>query len=236
MKAPPKTARMAFPKNVAMTAPATSYNAIQRVQRGTNRPVGKIRGKIIKQLRATILAELKTHSQAGWRTTRMNGSGVLCSGKVATITEAKSTIQSLVFCQNSPAAVSNKTSDGIPICRAANQPYRSSVRPRVSSASTWSGRRGSAKPTGGPGQPTTCSPASVRRICCLSVHGSSSQTVDSKSRTARKPSAYMTVSTVNPTVHASRAMRSQRPPKIVLGALSGTATSSLVCGTGVEID
>jgi hypothetical protein len=72
----PGISRMEFRNNIAMTAPASTNNTIQRVQRGTNRPVGKISGKLRKELRATMLARSKAHSQAGWRTASVKGSGI----------------------------------------------------------------------------------------------------------------------------------------------------------------
>src|SRR6188474_2700843 len=97
---------MEFRNSVTITAPAISNNTIQRVQRGTNRPVGKISGKIRKHANAANPAGTWTHSQAGWRTVRVNASGISVGRKVATMMEAKSTIQLSDFRQNNPAAIS----------------------------------------------------------------------------------------------------------------------------------
>ncbi len=132
--------------------------------------------------------------------------------------DTNSTIQLSDLRQNNPAAISKYINTGMPICRAPSQLYWSSVMPSVSTARIWSGRRGSAKPIGGPGQPSIPSSPPVRRICCLSVHSSSSQTIESVLCTAKKPNAYITVSIKNTAIHASRAMRSQRPLNIVSAA------------------
>src|SRR5215207_846830 len=130
---------MEFRNNVTMTAPASSNNAIQRVQRGTNRPVGKINGRIKKQLSAASEPRSITHSQVGWRTVTAKGNGIFWSGNIAIVMDTNSTIQLSDLRQNNPAAIIKYASAGIPICRAASQPYWSSDMRSFSSTSTWSG-------------------------------------------------------------------------------------------------